>query len=1138
MKYSGVSILGSKFGFFSSYALAVMLMHVFNTSFSLDKDLTHMSHGIADCHADIGVEGVRRGSGKNESDSMNSSAKPVVATTSPFAVFHKFLEIFSQFQWNSHVLTVASGAVPIQFGTGHAGSGENSSENVPHIDHFRAIISKYQLMLEDYTTLVESGSKCNSTKDGSETRMRSPSFSSSASFTLRLCNVQDPLVCSNNLCLGVTATTLQLIEHTFRAGYYHLQQVMFNASNNKRNKRSHSMDRELGATAGQSQNPISIQEESVRVRSEKIPVAEDGESLQSIRETNFYSSDEESVCGVDEGNESEADSGVTVLRKTTSTATPLATTNLSHSPPSPPGRKRESKQSNTSLPPLPCAPWANASPNSTQKMLKEKLPKAQSQTSAPVMPSSRNTYILEEFFSRSCISYFGSFYKIPERNRPTLYQYIQKKFSKEHLSRHEGYKCFDGDADEIAAIIEYLKSPHITTVDVKGDRSTAGSSESTSELTCGFCSDTNPAPKVETVGVEGVACANAAHHKVELVNASCQTIETLPSMKYHEPNPCPDGVASPVATSTMKLTSVSISNRLEDDSDKILSTPTVCKQHIANKASVVTTPQMVQMEHGGIDESSFQTPSINGQEDHAQPQAQLQFLSFINAVLNYLGSIQIVKDSGFIIVDTVVYDRQQSKAVCSATHSSTSASKTRKRNRSHSNCHNHSQGGNPNVSSVKAGSAINIQRKRTLWPVVVAVFCLIIGGVMLFGKLLGVDATSFYAMWNGKSLSYFNRKPPAKLHGNQAEAAMNSRMAKSLFDNGGASHSLNSNPVGDESIAVGDNQDIDCFGVGQCQRAAPVVPDTGVGESGTRQKNKEKEEIALETVGDTTALLGSQAPSQGFPKEIPIRTECTPLYIPVVTHYVKIGQPISLSVDETDEQLLHYLLDVSDVNVDLSAVDSMDTQFGVSGRVPNGKLGQNLGVELDSNEDVWDFDVESLRGTDAASLDTESDFAFDMGNGDAFHGKDRVFKSLPSHPKESSSGLCDYSGHNKGMGVCQSVDSIRANVGGSKAKISDYFRFQWMRDSKVLHNATETSTYSVSRTTNGHAGVYSCYAIPKHVPNPRLKFTSSDNAVSGNNFISQLDSMNSAHGGYHSRYYKPPQQKYKIATTNIVISSK
>ena len=159
-KYNGqnLSICGSKEGMFSSYALSILVLYLFNIF-------------------------------------------PVEMST-PLQVLRYFLEFFSTFQFDKYVLSL-DGPVPIQNG---GGTLESQGEEKAVENRFRSIAEKVYNMLR-------SKGKSAST---------AAYMTDCSKFRLRTCNIVDPVDPINNLGVSVTWKNFKYIKSTLTKGLQHL----------------------------------------------------------------------------------------------------------------------------------------------------------------------------------------------------------------------------------------------------------------------------------------------------------------------------------------------------------------------------------------------------------------------------------------------------------------------------------------------------------------------------------------------------------------------------------------------------------------------------------------------------------------------------------------------------------------------------------------------------------------------------------------------------------------------------------------------------------------------------------------------------------------------------------------------------
>ena len=120
----------------------------------------------------------------------------------PFDVLRKFLHTYSLFNWENNVVTV-TGPVPIQNGT-YAVQIEKNNHNNRQPCLLKALANQFSNILIEST--VNMKKQINPSK-----------------FQIRICNIQDPVECNNNLGIPVTRSNLLLIERALKSAHEHLE---------------------------------------------------------------------------------------------------------------------------------------------------------------------------------------------------------------------------------------------------------------------------------------------------------------------------------------------------------------------------------------------------------------------------------------------------------------------------------------------------------------------------------------------------------------------------------------------------------------------------------------------------------------------------------------------------------------------------------------------------------------------------------------------------------------------------------------------------------------------------------------------------------------------------------------------------
>ena len=154
-----VSISGSKEGMFSSYALSILVLYLFNL-----------------------VPG---------------------QLTTPLQVLRAFLETFSTFQFDKYVLTL-DGPIPIQNGGSTVAPSKSTEQHMEN--RFRSLAER-----------VHASLRCRK-----QTKEKAAYMSDFGSFRLRTCNIVDPVDPVNNLGVSVTWKNFWCFKSTLTTGLQHL----------------------------------------------------------------------------------------------------------------------------------------------------------------------------------------------------------------------------------------------------------------------------------------------------------------------------------------------------------------------------------------------------------------------------------------------------------------------------------------------------------------------------------------------------------------------------------------------------------------------------------------------------------------------------------------------------------------------------------------------------------------------------------------------------------------------------------------------------------------------------------------------------------------------------------------------------
>jgi hypothetical protein len=187
--YCGTPVLGSKEGMLSSYAISVMIMHLFN----VNQDLNH-----------------------------------------PLQVLQFFLNYYQRFPWESHVLTL-EGPQPIQWGGSNASVATNSSNgntikesyngnSIPSVSNMKygRCSNRFYPMLERLGKTIQEIAPTVNENLIQKKKLVNPSLR----FALRMCNIQDPVDDTNNLGYSVSRNSLALIDRAFQVGASRLNSLL------------------------------------------------------------------------------------------------------------------------------------------------------------------------------------------------------------------------------------------------------------------------------------------------------------------------------------------------------------------------------------------------------------------------------------------------------------------------------------------------------------------------------------------------------------------------------------------------------------------------------------------------------------------------------------------------------------------------------------------------------------------------------------------------------------------------------------------------------------------------------------------------------------------------------------------------
>eukprot|EP01041_Mallomonas_annulata_P000150 gene150-252_t len=199
-RYGGTSILGSKGGMLSSYALSVLILYLFNI------------HGI----------------GTGHSHSTGSASNTLLH---PLSVLKAFLSTFSKFPWDCIAVSL-EGPVSII-------NGCLATITYSPVNHFRSILEKYRHHHHQHQHQHQHSH--DSTDDRAIGRGGwGPGLGPVARFHLRVCNIIDPIDPTNNLGMPITRPNLALIDYTLKCAtkdFFEMTSTLTSASSSTPSKR-------------------------------------------------------------------------------------------------------------------------------------------------------------------------------------------------------------------------------------------------------------------------------------------------------------------------------------------------------------------------------------------------------------------------------------------------------------------------------------------------------------------------------------------------------------------------------------------------------------------------------------------------------------------------------------------------------------------------------------------------------------------------------------------------------------------------------------------------------------------------------------------------------------------------------------
>jgi hypothetical protein len=195
-----MSISGSKGGMLSSYALSVLVLHVFSTH----EFRPSSSNDIGD------VEKIEK-------------ASDPLLRVHPLDVLRAFLKIFSSFQWESFVVTLDGPAViktgnlstPNLESTG-AGKAAACSLSCSHVTSFGPLLRVAAMKVHDAAAMHRTEVEVSAAAAGGTPNV----------FPVRCCNILDPVDSVNNLGVPVSWRNLKIIKTALDGGSQHLEAML------------------------------------------------------------------------------------------------------------------------------------------------------------------------------------------------------------------------------------------------------------------------------------------------------------------------------------------------------------------------------------------------------------------------------------------------------------------------------------------------------------------------------------------------------------------------------------------------------------------------------------------------------------------------------------------------------------------------------------------------------------------------------------------------------------------------------------------------------------------------------------------------------------------------------------------------
>ena len=182
--YVGQSLLGSKTGMLSSYALCVLVLCLFNQS-------SHLTH--------------------------------------PLSVLLAFYDTYATVDWGNVVVTI-NGIIPVTptlRATGNISMLTSSSTGEKAVSPLTPLLHTFSSAVESLrSSSSDSSQEASSFNETPGKRGSGVVKMGSRGFSLRSCNIQDPVDKNNNLGYSVTRHNLELLSKAFMAGRDHIEHIL------------------------------------------------------------------------------------------------------------------------------------------------------------------------------------------------------------------------------------------------------------------------------------------------------------------------------------------------------------------------------------------------------------------------------------------------------------------------------------------------------------------------------------------------------------------------------------------------------------------------------------------------------------------------------------------------------------------------------------------------------------------------------------------------------------------------------------------------------------------------------------------------------------------------------------------------